>query len=409
MSIKSPKGIVELTRKSIKFHFAEIRLEDISFDPSKNYRWGNEAAMKNDVESNRENGDKDFALLKSNIRELGVQEPIFVTEIGKGKFEIIGGFTRFLAAKECGLKTIPAKVYENDFSTTEKRILAVAENNVGLKRKVNWAVEMEELGGIVEDLKAAKDSDPYGTVARKAGYAKSGMMKRIHEYNRLPATCKDWAKSGRLSESAARTFVPGKDEKTFSDADAKAILTKSVEIAKGGSLTSAVIASTMGTLAEKGEVELPENKKGEGPKGLTRPDAQTLRGFFAKLKNEDMIIATGIISGEVNINLKAGTYDAESATAFLRAFSLKAVVDSVPEDMKNFKFSVETDDTDADGKPVTKKLTGSKLLREFSDELCNSKKLKDEKGKTVATTTELCVFHLTAYVKDMTEEMKNAE
>ena len=47
--------------------------------------------------------------LVESVKQKGILQPILVTE-KDGKFEIVAGHRRFTAAKECGLKEIPALV-----------------------------------------------------------------------------------------------------------------------------------------------------------------------------------------------------------------------------------------------------------------------------------------------------------
>ncbi len=65
-------------------------------------------------------------LIKS-VKEEGVLQPILVKEIADGKYEIIAGERRYIAAQRAGLKTIPAVIKKN-ISSIDQHKLALIEN-----------------------------------------------------------------------------------------------------------------------------------------------------------------------------------------------------------------------------------------------------------------------------------------
>ncbi|URA10944.1 ParB/RepB/Spo0J family partition protein [Thermospira aquatica] len=64
--------------------------------------------------------------LADSIREKGVIQPILVTDLGNGKYELVAGERRWRAAKMAGLLEIPAIV--RDFSEEDKLEIALIEN-----------------------------------------------------------------------------------------------------------------------------------------------------------------------------------------------------------------------------------------------------------------------------------------
>jgi ParB family chromosome partitioning protein len=56
--------------------------------------------------------DREIEELASNIKKIGILQPIIVNKVGN-KYVVIAGQRRYLAAKKAGFKEIPAIVYEN--------------------------------------------------------------------------------------------------------------------------------------------------------------------------------------------------------------------------------------------------------------------------------------------------------
>lgn len=86
----------------------QIKLEDVSANPDQPRRRFDEGKLRE---------------LAASIKEQGVLQPILVRPAAKaGKYEIVAGERRYRAAKEAGLKTIPAIVKE----LADEATLAVA-------------------------------------------------------------------------------------------------------------------------------------------------------------------------------------------------------------------------------------------------------------------------------------------
>ncbi len=64
--------------------------------------------------------------LADSIKEKGVIQPILVTDLGNGKYELVAGERRWRAAKMAGLLEIPAII--RDFSEEDKLEIALIEN-----------------------------------------------------------------------------------------------------------------------------------------------------------------------------------------------------------------------------------------------------------------------------------------
>ncbi len=64
--------------------------------------------------------------LTENIKENGILQPLSVTKLSNGKYQLIAGHRRLLARGKAGLKTVPVVVL--DKSEEEVAVLAVIEN-----------------------------------------------------------------------------------------------------------------------------------------------------------------------------------------------------------------------------------------------------------------------------------------
>ncbi|HPI03477.1 MAG TPA: ParB/RepB/Spo0J family partition protein, partial [Candidatus Goldiibacteriota bacterium] len=84
--------------------------------------------------------DKMEELIQS-IKENGIIEPIILNETGSGKYEIIAGERRFIAAQRAGLRKVPAVI-----------------KNVTAMKKLEWAV-VENI--IREDLNPIEEAMAY--------------------------------------------------------------------------------------------------------------------------------------------------------------------------------------------------------------------------------------------------------
>lgn len=69
------------------------------------------------VEQDPDQPRKDFAVEADNnrllisIREIGIQQPIVVLQVGESRYKIIDGHRRHIAARELGFKTAPCRIF----------------------------------------------------------------------------------------------------------------------------------------------------------------------------------------------------------------------------------------------------------------------------------------------------------
>lgn len=90
-----------------------------------------------------------------SVRTLGVQEPLILREMGRG-YQVIDGFRRLSAARELGLKTVPAVVFEwlDEDDCRQLRLLSGPSEPVeeGPVQRLQSTVEMHDNRIPIEDM-----------------------------------------------------------------------------------------------------------------------------------------------------------------------------------------------------------------------------------------------------------------
>lgn len=226
-------------------HIEQQPVADIVFDPSENYRWGSEAAMRGDINRKmmvNDDGTKgsSYDAMKASIREIGVQEPVGLVMRDDG-LHIIYGFTRVLCCRELGIENLPAYIYSSDISESDVELLQTRENSRNLRREVNWVAEVEmytslwgalfvkrcEAAGIeltdgkraASERKLAKEA-----VCRTLGRHPSRMKSAEHFLRVLDSRVLDLAREGRIDYLAAQEFHSGDVDNPFKPSKITAIL-----------------------------------------------------------------------------------------------------------------------------------------------------------------------------------------
>jgi len=146
--------------------------------------------------------DKTIKELSDSIKEQGIINPITVRPSGE-KYIIVAGERRFLAARQAGLKTVPAvirKVSKNDVM-----LISLIEN-----------FHREDLNSIdrAEGIKALKVNLglPWVEVAGKLGLSKQRVLDLVGLLN-LPDEIKEDIRSRKLTEKHGRALRKLKGDK----------------------------------------------------------------------------------------------------------------------------------------------------------------------------------------------------
>jgi ParB family chromosome partitioning protein len=143
--------------------------------------------------------------LAESIRQQGVVQPVVVRPGAAGGWELIAGERRWRAAREAGLKTMPAVVRHAD--DRDSLLLALVEN-----------VAREQLSPVEEARAYAVLMDEFaltlGEVADRVGRSKPSVANRLRLLD-LPDDVLGMVERGELSEGHARAVlaVPGQDER----------------------------------------------------------------------------------------------------------------------------------------------------------------------------------------------------
>jgi ParB family chromosome partitioning protein len=164
--------------------------------------------------------------LSDSIRDKGILQPVIVTELGDGRYELVAGERRWRAAKLAGLMEIPALI--KDFSDEDKLEISLIEN---IQREdLNPVEKAEAFKEIIERLNISQDD-----LAKKIGKDRTSVSNTLRLL-KLPEFVKNRIVSGEITEGHARAIL------SLDDIDCIIELTKSV-IEKGLSVreTEAVV------------------------------------------------------------------------------------------------------------------------------------------------------------------------
>jgi ParB family transcriptional regulator, chromosome partitioning protein len=143
--------------------------------------------------------------LAGSIRQEGVVQPVLVRPRAAGGWELIAGERRWRAAREAGLKTVPAVV--RHAGDRDSLLLALVEN-----------VAREQLTAVEEARAYAVLMDEFvltlGDVAEKVGRSKPSVANRLRLLD-LPDDVLGMVERGELSEGHARAVlaVPDHEER----------------------------------------------------------------------------------------------------------------------------------------------------------------------------------------------------
>ena len=85
--------------KKYDFVFSELPVDQVAQDPDQPRK------------SFGTNGEGDENRLLRSIRDYGIEEPIKVTEVEKGRYIIIDGHRRYICSQKLGLATVPCRIY----------------------------------------------------------------------------------------------------------------------------------------------------------------------------------------------------------------------------------------------------------------------------------------------------------
>jgi ParB family chromosome partitioning protein len=142
-----------------------------------------------------------LAELAESIRTRGVLQPIVVSPLAGGSFELVAGERRLRAAQMVELKTIPALVRNTD--DWERLDLALAENMARVD--LNPIEEARACAMLVDDLGLTKQE-----VGRRVGRSRVAISNLIRLLE-LPEEALELIEGGQLTEGHGRALLLCKD------------------------------------------------------------------------------------------------------------------------------------------------------------------------------------------------------
>lgn len=135
--------------------------------------------------------------LAASIKEHGVLQPLVVSPLADGRYELIAGERRLRASRLAGLATVPAIVRTAD--DQQKAELALIEN-----------LQRHDLN-VIEEAKAYQQlADAYGLsqedIATRVGKSRSAVANRLRLLH-LPIAILKAVSDGRISEGHAKVIL----------------------------------------------------------------------------------------------------------------------------------------------------------------------------------------------------------
>lgn len=152
--------------------------------------------------------------LADSIRRHGVLQPLLVSEDDDGGYLVIAGERRWRAAREAGLKTVPAVIRER-LGARDELALALVEN---LQRRDLSALEEARA---FEHLRSEHGLSQ-AEIASQVGMDRSTVANALRLL-RLPEKIQEMVESGRLSAGHGRALLALAEEKDQLELAARAV------------------------------------------------------------------------------------------------------------------------------------------------------------------------------------------
>ena len=181
-----PQGLDGLLTDKTKDRIQNVFIKDISANPD---------------QPRRHFDDQALAELSESIKQYGVLQPLLITEIGQGRYQIIAGERRWRASKMAGLDKVPVVIRTAE--ELEQIEMSIVENiqRVDLA-PLEQAVSIQRL----HELFHISIDD----ISKRLGKAPSTIVNIIRLLQ-LPPAAQDALQKGRISEGHARSILALKD------------------------------------------------------------------------------------------------------------------------------------------------------------------------------------------------------
>ncbi len=137
--------------------------------------------------------------LSDSIRHHGIIQPLIVTQLPDGRFELVAGERRLQAAKLVGLKVVPSVVRPKDLDGQSKLEIAIIEN-----------IQREDLNVVEQGRAFQRLHDEFGLtydeIALKVGKSRPA-VSNIVRLLQLPAEIQRALVDGKISEGHGRALL----------------------------------------------------------------------------------------------------------------------------------------------------------------------------------------------------------
>jgi len=157
--------------------------------------------------------EEELASLAESIATHGILQPLTVRELPSGYYQIIAGERRWRAARQAGLREVPAVIIEADDKKTME--LALIEN---LQREdLNPVEEAQGYHSLMQDYGLTQEE-----TAKRVGKSRPAVANALRLLSLCPEVLEK-VRSGALSPGHARAVLSLKTEKTQKEAAQKII------------------------------------------------------------------------------------------------------------------------------------------------------------------------------------------
>lgn len=140
--------------------------------------------------------------LSQSIKDKGILQPLVVTELGNGGYELVAGERRFQASKMAGLQKVPVVITKAK-TNAEKLELALIENIQ--RRDLNPIEKASSFKRLQDEFNLTQEE-----VAKRLGKNRPSIANTLRLLD-LPEKIQQAIKEERISEGHARSLVAVKD------------------------------------------------------------------------------------------------------------------------------------------------------------------------------------------------------
>lgn len=142
--------------------------------------------------------------LSDSIKDKGVLQPLVVTALGNGQYELIAGERRLQASKMAGLKTVPVIVNDKAKTRADKLELALIENIQ--RHDLNAMEKAESFKKLQEEFNLTQEQ-----ISARLGKKRTTIANTLRLLD-LPENIQQALRDEKISEGHARTILALKDK-----------------------------------------------------------------------------------------------------------------------------------------------------------------------------------------------------